>query len=207
MIATRADHAAHAGHELLLRLAGRLPDEMLWRLRDWLAARDGTAIAIMLPRALLQHRVGLTDTELELLVAAVGGSVPQRLLDAVLPLTAPEEPPFRFSPGPPPPDPAVLPLLAVVRSHSGCLQLRQAVRWGPRHEQRRVVLVRGGERPWVLTATLQRLLRSAGERTPCVEVLPGDGVGDQELPAYHQAALTNSTVVWRLSQPAAPSWT
>ena len=29
-----------AGHELLLRLAGRFPDELLWRLRDWLARFD-----------------------------------------------------------------------------------------------------------------------------------------------------------------------
>ena len=27
-----------AGHELLVRLAGRLPDDVLWRLRDWLGA-------------------------------------------------------------------------------------------------------------------------------------------------------------------------
>lgn len=199
MIGTRADHATHAGHDLLLRLAGRMPDQMLWRLRDWLAAGDPTAIAIMLPRALLRHRVGLTDGELELLVTAVGGSVPQRLLDAVLPLTAPEEPPVRFGPGPAGPDPAVLALLAVVRGHPGCQQLRQAVRWDDRHQQR-VVLVHGGERPWLLTATLQRLLRASGERTPCVEVLPGEWSGNRELPPYHQAALASSTLLWRPAQ-------
>ena len=57
----------------------------------------------------------------------------------------------------------------------------------------RVVLVRGGDRPWVLTGTLQRLLRAHGDRTPCVEVLPAHG----EPSVYHQAAIIASTQLWR----------
>ena len=44
----------------------------------------------------------------------------------------------------------------------------------PRPDQR-VVVVRGGDRPWLLTGTLQRVLRAHGDRTPCVEVLPAHG--------------------------------
>ncbi|HXV92788.1 MAG TPA: hypothetical protein VD813_05785, partial [Pseudonocardia sp.] len=82
-----------ACHALLLRLAGRLPDTLLWRLRDWLAAEDVRAFAVMLPRALLRHRVGLTDAEQDILVEAVAErGAPRRLLDAVLPLPVVEEP-------------------------------------------------------------------------------------------------------------------
>jgi len=51
----RADAACH---DLLVRLAGRLPDRLLWRLREWLATGGHAAVAALLPRALLRHRVG-----------------------------------------------------------------------------------------------------------------------------------------------------
>ena len=64
--------ADQAGHDLLVTLAGRLPDEVLWRLRDWLAAQAHGPLAAMLPRELLRHRLGLTDVERDLLVASAG---------------------------------------------------------------------------------------------------------------------------------------
>ena len=176
-----------AGHELLVRLAGRLPDELLWRLRDWLAADDRTAFASMLPRELLRHRVGLTDSERDLLVAAVGEG------DAALvSLRTSDETGAVFHVGPDPVDQAALSVLAVVRGHPGCVELRQSWRVGGRRDQR-VVIVHGGERPWALTSTLQRILRAHGDRTPCVEVLPPHG----EPPAYHQAAIIGSAPMWR----------
>ena len=42
-----------AAHELLVRLAGRLPDDVSWRLRDWVAAGAADSVAALLPRALL----------------------------------------------------------------------------------------------------------------------------------------------------------
>lgn len=176
-----------AAHELLLRLAGRLSGTLLWRLRDWLAAGGHASIAAVLPRELLRRRVGLTDDERELLVGSAGawGAKP-RLLDAVLPLPAPEETPVLFAPDPAL-DTAALSALAIVRSHPGTAELHQA-----RHGGLRVLVVVGGETPWLLTGTLQRLLRAHGDRTPYVEVLPGD-----PPTAYHRAAVSGSAALWR----------
>jgi hypothetical protein len=194
--------ADQACHDLLVRLAGRLPDDPLWRMRDWLAAEGRSAVAAVLPRELLLHRVGITEGERDLLVAAIGEwGASRRLLDAVLPLHAPDEPGVVFRTGPEAPDQAALSVLGVVRGHPGCVELRQAwrstdtrpgTRDSARREQR-VVLVLGAERPWTLTGTLQRVLRAHGDRTPCVEVLPPHG----EPPAYHQAAIIGSAPLWR----------
>ena len=190
------DLGAAACHELLVRLAGRLPDRLLWRLREWLAAGAHAAVAALLPRALLRSRVGLTDEERDLLEAAVAGRAPRKLLDAVLTVTVPDEPDVTFRSGPEP-DVAALSLLAVARGVDGCLELRQTLRGTGRHAQR-VVLVRAeGPRPWVLAGTLARLLRAHGDSAPCVEVLPA---GDP--PAYHRAALASSTLLWRRPEVA-----
>jgi hypothetical protein len=113
----------------------------------------------------------------------------------VLPLHTADGAPTAFRTGPDI-DPAALSMLAVVRGHAGCIELRQAWRSGGRREQR-VVLVHGADRPWDLAGTLQRVLRAHGDRTPCVEVLPPHG----EPPAYHQAAIIGSAPLWR--SPAA----
>ena len=190
------DLGAAACHELLVRLAGRLPDRLLWRLREWLAAGAHAAVAALLPRALLRHRVGLTDAERDLLDAAVAGRAPRKLLDAVLTVTVPDEPDVTFRSGPDP-DVAALSLLAVARGVDGCVELRQTLRGTGRHAQR-VVLVRAdGPRPWALAGTLARLLRAHGDTAPCVEVLPA---GDP--PAYHRAALAGSTLLWRRPEAA-----
>jgi hypothetical protein len=190
------DLGAEACHELLVRLAGRLPDRLLWRLREWLAAGAHAAVAALLPRALLRNRVGLTDEERDLLEAAVAGRAPRKLLDAVLTVTVPDEPDVTFRSGPDP-DVAALSLLAVARGVDGCVELRQTLRGTGRHAQR-VVLVRAeGPRPWALAGTLGRLLRAHGDTAPCVEVLPA---GDP--PAYHRAALAGSTLLWRRPEVA-----
>jgi hypothetical protein len=202
LFATRSDQppAHQLCHELLLRLAGRLPDELLWRLRDWLAVQSGAALGATLPRELLRHRIGLTEQECELLAAAVSEwGASRRLVDAVLPVDTPDEAATDFREPPVEVDAAALSVLGVVRGHRGCQELLQARRsavmaLGARSARpdQRVVLVRGGDRPWVLTGTLQRLLRAHGDRTPCVEVLPAHG----ELSAYHEAAIITSTQLW-----------
>lgn len=182
-----------ACHELLVRLAGRLPDRLLWRLREWLATGADAVVAATLPRALLRHRVGLTDAERDLLEIAVADrGAPRRVLDAILTVTVPDEPEPLFRPADDL-DAATLSLLAVTRGDDGCVELRQALRIDGRREQQRVVLARTtGRRPWVLAATLGRLLRAHGDREPCVEVLTTG-----EPTAYHRAALTGSTLLWR----------
>lgn len=191
-----APGAVDACHELLLLLAGRLPDDVTWRLRDWLAddADHGrAAVATTLPRALLRNRVGVTDDERSLLVTAIGddeGNV-RRTVGAVLPVAIAERPAFEFRAAPERWDVAQLAVLAVVRGTRGVQEVVRSVRTGPFGE-RTVHVVLGGDRPWALTGTLQRLLRAHGERTPCVEVLPVD----LEPPPYHKAAIVGSAPVW-----------
>ena len=188
-----------ACHDLLVRLAGRLPDRLLWRLREWLATGGQAVVAAMLPRALLRHRVGLTDAERELLEAAVGDrGASRRLLDAILTVGSPDEPGAAFGPAPAEFDRAALSLLAVARSDEGCVELRQALRADGRRAQRVVLVRTAGERPWALSGTLARLLRAHGDPAPCVEVLPAAG----DPSAYHRAALDASSVLWRRPEAA-----
>jgi hypothetical protein len=189
--------AEQACHELLVRLAGRLPDDLLWRLRDWLSAGSRAALGATLPRELLRHRVGLCDEERELLETSVGGwGASRHLLDAVLPTDPSDQLTATFRAPDGALDAAALSVLAVVRGHPGCVELRQGWRVGGRRDQR-IVLVRGGERPWQLTGTLQRVLRAHGDRTPCVEVLPSHG----ELLNYHRTVIIESTGLWRAAVP------
>lgn len=197
-MSTAVASAEQACHELLLRLADRLPDDLLWRLRDWLAAGAHASLAATLPRELLRNRIGLSDAESDLLLGSVGEwAAARRLLDSVLPSMAHDQSTAVFQPGDGPVDAAALCLVAVVRDHPGTTELRQAWRAGPRGPQR-VVLVQGGVEPWLLTGTMQRLLRAHGDRTPCVEVLPPHG----DPSAYHQAAIIGSVPLWRGAQPA-----
>ena len=56
-----------------------------------------------------------------------------------------------------------------------------------------MLVVFGGDAPWLLTGTLQRVLRAHGDRTPCVEVLPNP----DPPTAYHRAAVSGSAALWR----------
>lgn len=200
---TAADSACH---ELLLRLAGRLPDDVLWRLRDWLGTDSGpgrAAVGATLPRVLLRNRIGLTEAERALLVTAVADwGAPRRAVDAVLPVQTAERPAVEFRTRGVEHDAAVLSVLAVVRGAPGVHEMRQSIRVGPGGE-RRVLIVIGGDRPWVLTGTLQRVLRAHGDRTPGVEVLPAD----LDPPSYHKAAIVGSAPIWTVTAPLAGALT
>ncbi|MEQ3552156.1 hypothetical protein WIS52_16915 [Pseudonocardia nematodicida] len=180
-----------SGHELLLRLAGRCPDELLWRLRDWLAAGSTEALAAVLPRTLLRHRIGLTGEERALLGEVVGPDSPsRRLVDAVLP----------GSPGPAPEFTAAEPDLAAWAASSvvaGTAEARELL-VATRSDGARVLLVRGPDRTAELvslTATLQRLLRVHGEHVPRVEVWAAAGTPGP----YQEAARTAATPLWSRS--------
>ncbi|MGI5126402.1 hypothetical protein ACQEVB_06250 [Pseudonocardia sp. CA-107938] len=192
---TRTPEAAC--HDLLLRLADRLPDELLWRLRDWLAAGGRAALAATLPRELLRNRIGLSDEEMELLGACAGawGASP-RLLDSILPAVGSPDIPTFDPAADTALDAAALAVLAVVRDHPGVTRLQQSWRVGP-HGRQRIVTIEGGDTPWGLAATVQRILRAHGDRTPCVEVLPPH----EEPSAYHRAAIIGSTTLWGAAAP------
>ena len=159
-----------ACHDLLVRLAGRLPDKLVWRLRDWLSAGAHPALARTMPKALLRHRVGITDSERDLLEASLPHwGAAQRSLDAVLPVQDLPETRHTFRAELDPGeacadlsgfggwrDAVDLSLLAVLRAHPGAKELRRSWRIDqPR--PRRVVLAHVTEDLPTLTGTLQRL--------------------------------------------------
>jgi hypothetical protein len=195
-----------ACHDLLVRLAGRLPDRLLWRLRDWLAADGHAALSRALPKALLRNRIGLTDAERELMESCLPlWGATQRQLDAVLPVAEPGETNATFraelsseevcadlaGPGGWR-DSIDLMLTAVVRGHPGAKELRRSWRVD-RPRPQRVVLAHVTEDLPALTGTLQRVLRAHGDLTPCVEVVSPP----LALPPYHRLALRDSTSLWR----------
>jgi hypothetical protein len=178
-------------HELLLRLAGRLPDEHLWRFRDWNAAGSVQALARMLPLTLLRERVGITAAESRMLSAAFGATgVDAGRLTAIpwvdeiddLGYTFTPESPDRATLG----DPVAVVLTAVLHGRSDVISAGmcwRAPRSG-RSESQRLVLITASGRHAELTGELQRVLRALGGRAPSVEVVaPG-----ADLTAYHRAA-------------------
>jgi len=206
-----ARDAERSCHDLLVRLAGQLPDRLLWRLRDWLAAgpAGSFSIARTLPKALLRHRIGLTDAERDLMEACLPRwGAPQRQLDAVLPGAEAGDTAASFraelsvgercadiAAGAGWRDGVDLMLTAVVRGHPGAKELRRAWRMDqPR--PRRLVLAHVTEQLPALTGTLQRVLRAHGDLMPCVEVVSPP----LALPAYHRAALRESVSLWRSAE-------
>ena len=186
-----------ACHELLLRLAGRLPDDILWRFRDWAATDAVVVLARALPRALLHDRIGLTDLEMNLLADAVlSNGADRAMLSSVegvdeLPesrYTFTAESPDRVSMG----DSATAVLGATLRGRQGVGEVRTSWRQGGEDQvARRIVLIAATTGHARLTGEVQRVLRALGEHDPCVEVVP---LG-MELPSYHQAALAASEPV------------
>lgn len=207
-----------ACHDLLVRLAGRLPDKLVWRLRDWLSAGAHPTLARTLPKALLRHRIGITDAERDLLEACLPHwGAAQRSLDAVLPVNDLPESRHTFRADLDPGelcadisgvsgwrDSIDLALVAVLRTYPGAKELRRS--WRMDHPRpRRVVLAHVTDNLPALTGTLQRLLRAHGDLTPCVEVVSPP----LALPPYHRAALRDSSSLWRAAghNPGRPAAT
>ncbi|RKT52104.1 hypothetical protein [Saccharothrix australiensis] len=182
-------------HELLLRLAGRLPDDVLWRFRDWAASDAVAVLARALPRTLLHDRLGLTDREQRLLVE---GLLPHgadlSAISSVKGLDEEPDPRYTFTPESPERvvmgDPATVVLGATLRGRLGVGEVRSTWRHGE-GEVRRVILVTATSEHARLASELQRVLRALGEHDPCVEVLPAD----LDLPPYHRVALAASELV------------
>lgn len=185
-------------HELLLRLAGRLPDRQLWRYRDWLASAALPALASALPSTLLGGRIGLTRVELGLLADSLlpAGADPSRV-SSISEIDEPEESGFSFSATSPETsrlgDPVPSLLVAVLGHRPGVGDVYQGWRRPKlsRGPLKRVLVVNGADRLAALTGELQRLLRALGESDPAVEVL-GKGL---HLPAYQREALDAAQLI------------
>jgi len=197
--------AESACHELLLRLAGRLPDRQLWRFRDWLAAGALPELCHVLPLTLLRERIGLLEDEFRLVdVALRGQGADSGLLSSIREVYDLPEPDYTFSAHDPDNlgrnslgDQLAVLLGALLRGRVGVGEVRAAWR-RPRHasgpvavEIRRVLLVTATDAHAGLTGELQRVQRAVGESDPCVEVLPQ---GFAPLP-YHRAALAASELL------------
>ncbi len=183
-------------HELLLRLAGRLPDDQLWRYRDWLAGGAADVVALSLPNTLVRERIRLTDADHRLLSDALLplGADPA-VVEAILPGDEPRWNEFTFTAETPVAargDSEALVLGATLRGREGIHEVRSSWRrTSGTSELERVLIVTASVDFVELAGEVQRILRALGKRAPLVEVLtPG-----LEPTPYHRAALTESTLV------------
>ncbi|ASU77176.1 hypothetical protein CDG81_01290 [Actinopolyspora erythraea] len=186
-------------HELLLRLAGRIPDESLWRYRDWLAGAAGEVMAVSLPKQLVRERIGLTDADHRLLSEALlpMGADPAAV-GAILPEDGSPQRRHAFTaaaPGDDKGDSEALVLGATLRGRPGVGEVRDSWRRdttaADSAPQSRVILVSTSGDPVELTGEIQRILRALGNHTPLVEVLPTE----IEPPDYHGRAQLASNLI------------
>lgn len=193
------DTAGVACHELLLRLAGRLPDTTLWRYRDWLAVGALEVLAKTLPKSLLRHGIDLSQGDHALLVRALipyGADSDQ--VSSALGVDDENQSRYTFTKSAPERlntvDAVIAVIDAALRGRPGVGEVRES--W--RHEEadgqrpaKRVLLVTAIAGWPRLTGELQRVLRVLGDELPSVEVLPPRF----ELGGYHRAALASSRTV------------
>jgi hypothetical protein len=188
-----------ACHELLLRLAGRVPDQLLWRFRDWLGEGAMGTLARTLPRSLLKHRIDLDQSEYRLLVA---GLIPHgadwHQVSSTLGVDDTTETRYTFTKSAPEwvnsVDLASILLHAALRGRPDVGEVRQSWRHGDvvgGGGDKRVLVVTALSGQPRLTGELQRVLRVLGDEEPSVEVLPPRF----DLTDYHRAALASSELV------------
>lgn len=188
-----------ACHELLLCLAGRLPDATLWRFRDWLGEGALEVLARTLPKSLLRDDIDLDQREYDLLVAALlpYGADFHELSST---LRVDDAPVNRYTFTGTAPDrlnnvdsvSAVID--AALRGRPDVGEVRESWRYAERGSERdakRVLLVTATAGWPRLTGELQRVLRVLGDEEPAIEVLPQRF----DLPDYHLAALANARAV------------
>jgi hypothetical protein len=190
--------AEPACHELLLRLAGRLPDRQLWRFRDWLAAGALPELGQALPLTLLRERIGLMASELRLVDTALRGQgADLGLLSSVREIDELPMPAFSFSQESPVRpglgDQFSVLLSAVLRGRAGVGEVRSCWRRNRSDggDPKRVLVVSAHAGYAALTGELQRVQRALGEHDPCVEVLPVE----MEPPPYQWAAIEASELL------------
>ncbi|CNE56625.1 Uncharacterised protein [Mycobacterium tuberculosis] len=195
---------------MLLRLAGRLPDEVLAEERHWLAIGRLDYIGRTIPVAATTLGVPLTDADLAVLRDLRDR---YRLDGAALASVGRQEgepdTPYRFVPAPlgrPDTDTggsahAVDALdravIDAVATEHGTVELVRSYRYHrdlPVMPPKRVYLVRTdpGVEPYLLTLDLQAVMARHGEPDPQAEVYAADA----ELPPYHREALDAGAPLW-----------
>lgn len=202
-------------HEMLLRLAGKLPDDLTAAARGWLGQSDLAAVASAITSAVVTYRIPILDSDLVALAAAFGdisaGEQPattgielQAWLDRVELGTTVEAAPSKFVPtladsseGLDAVDRAALEAVTAEAGARGLWRAwRQAPLGSPWPPPRRVFVVEIAAAlaglPAV-TARIQQRMVAAGEEAPQVEVYPvGTGL---PLP-YQRQVQTFGVLLW-----------
>jgi hypothetical protein len=204
-----------AFHGLLLRLAGKAPDDLVARSRAWLAdGREGDA-ARAVAFAVLAQNIALVDADIALLgkLLDADNADPSALTQVQVAPFDPA-PPYGFAahspdtPEPARPDDAPLDDLdraavAAVTEETGVHGVWRAWRYpadqSPWPPPRRVYLVEADPDVALaeLTARLQERLAAAGEDSPQVETFATGA----ELPTYQRLARAYAGLLWA-STPA-----
>jgi hypothetical protein len=205
---------ASAGHQMLLRLAGRMPDGLLTRSRDWLARGRLGDLARSVAFWAVSQDVVLTETDAMLLSSllteadADPSGLTQLTLEDFDPFPyyafAPEIPPdlrggSEETPDTGAPDEAPVDQAAVqaVAVEEGAIGLWRAWRFpadgAPWPPPRRVFVVEIGDTDAPrLAARMQDRLAAEGEADPQVEVYQSGS----RLPIYQDFARIYGTLLW-----------
>ncbi|MET7424490.1 hypothetical protein [Dactylosporangium sp. NPDC005555] len=187
-----------AFHQVLLRLAGRVPDELLCAARDQLVRVGPDAVAAMLGYAAETLRLPLTDADAVLLRDFVSPVVRQGARPGILPVVFSAAPPPGFADGPDDADQACAEAVELESEGTARGVWRvwrspdRAAGWPP---PKRVFLVQAaadGELLALTAARLQEVLTHADERDPQVEVF----AEASRLPPYQRAALAVAELIW-----------
>jgi hypothetical protein len=199
-----------AFHSLLLRLAGKAPDDLITQARGWLAeGREGEA-ARAVTFAVLAHNIPLVDIDIALLgeLLDADGADSSVLTHAQVAQFDPAAP-FSFGVTPPHVEPPARPddaplddvdrqAVAAVSEEIGVHGVWRAWRYpadeSPWPPPRRVYLVEVDEDVDVvgMTARIQQRLAGVGETDPQVEAYPVAA----ELPTYQRLARAYAGLIW-----------
>jgi len=199
-----------AFHNLLLRLAGKVPDDLLVKARSWLAEGEEGEAARAVTFVVTTQHIPLVEADVALLdeVLRAEGHDASALSQVQIAEYDPT-PPFQFGPTAPGVEPPVRPddapldeidqqAIDAVSEEEDVHGMWRAWRYpadaSPWPPPRRIYLVEADEDADVveLTATLQERLAEAGETDPQVEVYPVDA----ELPTYQRLAKAYGSLIW-----------
>lgn len=190
-----------ACHGMLLRLAGRLPDDLVWQAREWLAEGAYGELARAVTFVTIAQRVPLAEIDTMYLAELLESAGEDSAVMAEAEVTRGDPMPYyEFEASSPDRDAAVADRAAVkaverapgVRGLWGTWRLPPGeAAWPP---PRRIFVVEtdADADPVARTHDLQRRLAAAGEVHPQVEVV----LTGETPPAYQRAAQTMGELLW-----------
>ena len=195
-----------AFHAMLMRVAGKVPDDLLCATRAWLAQGNLREVSRAVIYAVTAQGIAMDQFDIALLADQLSavGEITVAQFDPL--------PAYLFSPNGPgrddeepvqdgPRDELDRTAIEAVKSIDGVLGLwrtwRSPIAGPPWPPPRRVFLLETGADAHFaeIAGTIQRELTAAGESSPQIEVFPS-GV---ELPVYQRVARAYSTLLWSVT--------